>query len=71
MPKSAYLISPYFGQYPIKDIQVTEKENCPEEWEKVMLRTFPTIFAESFNHKQMYQWGVDGNITFCVKRVNP
>lgn len=19
----------------------------------------------------MYQWGVDGNMTFCVKRINP
>lgn len=36
-----------------------------------MLRTFPSIAAESLATKKMYRWGVDGNMTFCVKRINP
>lgn len=68
IPRSIYLISPFFAARPLIDIQSTFNESCQLGWEQLKLKTFPTIFSERVTHKYLYEWGKEGR-RFCVRRM--
>jgi len=66
IPRSIYLVSPYFDQTPISSIR--SDVDCREGEERVALKTFPTIVSEQISHKKLYLWG-NNSVSFCLTRV--
>lgn len=66
IPRSLYLITPYFTDPPLVNIVLAPPNSgCPENMNLVALKSFPTIFQNRISRQQVYNWG-DPAFQFCT-----
>jgi phosphoenolpyruvate carboxylase len=66
IPRSIYYLNPYFAALPIINIDTTKNNTCNDDFQKVVLKTFPTIKEEMITKSNMTHWDINP-VVICVQ----
>jgi hypothetical protein len=66
IPRSIYFLNPYFTALPIINIYFTTNNTCNTDFQKIILKTFPTIKDEMIAKSNITHWDTNSVIA-CIE----
>lgn len=66
IPRSIYFLNPYFAAPPMVNIYISKSPTCKEDFERLSLKTFPSIKEDMIKKSNLTHWDADP-IVFCAQ----